>query len=856
MQSFPRSKLASTASGDRRLETVGSGLGKSLREFDPFSQPFKKTRLAGPRDKMIRIYSDTCMPSTNSHDTSRHVFRSKGRTMVAIPQPPVMLCINCKIIRNTLKSFGQSNSESRRPFSTARPLTEASNVYQDNMLLSRDVEQVRNSIPERLSQANTDEGDAQTRNITIRDLFYNPTCPSCSFILNTLKRFGVHSKVTELCLREDSQTGCLAATFEGFVLYLSGTGIENSYVQPLHSSQSINLAFVRDCLRDCAVNHVSDCVNSKTIPHTTGTSSIYLIDLYTDSLVRKSTRETYTALSYVWGNSNPNHKYDEWECSEDTLPRMQEAGFFSPDPSKYPQTILDAMRFTLLMGVRYVWIDRYCIPQDDLSEKHAQLRAMGSIYYHATFTIVAAEGDVTYGLRGLNTCLEGWKLRSRPTFCKSIPATVGIVYRPVTENTRWSTRGWTFQEQVFTRRCFIFRGETIIFKCQKCTWQEGTVKPILHDAGSYSSATTKLTIHRWPNMLYFKGLLEEFCKRELTYPCDSLEAFGGVLAALDASFPGGFLHGLPEICFDIALLWQGRGILKDRIALAKAEDKPIRDIPSWSWARWMGPLDLTAWDAAGECLFLSHYHQNFCSIKKIVDWKKESRSSGLLAGVNNCYEVYRPLARDLSLPIPSGWKSRPLQRSIDRESTLSSPLRTANRKFTHEALGEHAWFRFPIPLPTNNEVPGYNQFWSPNIRGRVKRTHLIIVPNEKAQQGEDDWYVLMGRPTFSQEDIQVGVVRIHDLDFMYGSSETRSGEFIAISVGHFILVPGQNVGIPWTFLAEWELKTRTCNGNIYEFYNVMLIEGRNGTVERRGLGRVEKSLWEGMQLEVVEVILA
>jgi len=248
---------------------------------------------------------------------------------------------------------------------------------------------------------------------------------------------------------------------------------------------------------------------------------------------------------------------------------------------------------------------------------------------------------------------------------------------------------------------------------------------------------------------------------------------------------------------------------------------------------------LSAWDAAGECLFLSHYNQNFCCIKKIVDWKKESRSSGLLAGINDCYEVYRPLARDLSLSVPSGWKSKPLQLGIDRESTLSCPLRSANRKFTHEALGEHAWFRFPIPLPTNNEVPGYNQLWGANIRGRVKRAYLMIIPNDKAQQGEDDWHVLMDRPTFSQEDIQVGVVRIHDQHFVYGLNATRSGEFIAISAGDFISVPGHSVGIPWTFLDEWELKTRTRNGNVYEFYNVMLIEGK--------IAPWREEVWDGLK---------
>jgi len=186
----------------------------------------------------------------------------------------------------------------------ARPLTEVSNVYQNTMLVStRDIEQVRNSIPEHPSQPDTDEWDAQTRNVTIRGPFSKSTCPSCSFIWKTLKPFGVHSKVTELCFRAESpaeRAHCLAATLEGVVLYIARKGIENSSVQPLHSSQRINLAFMHDCMRHCEINYVSDCVSSKTIPNTTGTMSIYLIDVYTDSMVRKSTRMTYTALSYVW----------------------------------------------------------------------------------------------------------------------------------------------------------------------------------------------------------------------------------------------------------------------------------------------------------------------------------------------------------------------------------------------------------------------------------------------------------------------------------------------------------------------------------------------------------------------------
>lgn len=56
-------------------------------------------------------------------------------------------------------------------------------------------------------------------------------------------------------------------------------------------------------------------------------------------------------------------------------------------------------------------------------------------------------------------------------------------------------------------------------------------------------------------ILYLTGLLESFSVQDLTYPCDSLDAFAGVLGALETSFRGGFLFGLPESCSDIGLLW-------------------------------------------------------------------------------------------------------------------------------------------------------------------------------------------------------------------------------------------------------------------------------------------------------------
>jgi len=56
---------------------------------------------------------------------------------------------------------------------------------------------------------------------------------------------------------------------------------------------------------------------------------------------------------------------------------------------------------TLRLQYRYIWIDRYCIPQSDEREQQTQIKNMGSIYTSAEATIVAAAGaDPAFGLSG------------------------------------------------------------------------------------------------------------------------------------------------------------------------------------------------------------------------------------------------------------------------------------------------------------------------------------------------------------------------------------------------------------------------------------------------------------------------
>ncbi|KAF7925843.1 hypothetical protein EAE99_005878 [Botrytis elliptica] len=84
------------------------------------------------------------------------------------------------------------------------------------------------------------------------------------------------------------------------------------------------------------------------------------------------------ALSYVWG------------CAHTTS-------------TKVPAVIKDAIEVTLKLGLRFIWVDRYCIRQDD-PEKHRLIPSMDEVYAKPYITIIAAAGKTAAdGLPGIST---------------------------------------------------------------------------------------------------------------------------------------------------------------------------------------------------------------------------------------------------------------------------------------------------------------------------------------------------------------------------------------------------------------------------------------------------------------------
>ncbi|RBR18917.1 uncharacterized protein FIESC28_05839 [Fusarium coffeatum] len=230
--------------------------------------------------------------------------------------------------------------------------------------------------------------------------------------------------------------------------------------------------------------------------------------------------DRYVALSYVWGPDEQGHG------SGDPKSVLRDLNGKSIQISN---VIQDAMAVTIGLGLQYLWVDKVCINQDDAEEKQQQLRGMDSIYNKAFLTIVAAAGNrASYGLPGVGTRSRAIRPRIRlngttwTAYCDSPWKTVS--------RSKWSHRGWTFQESFFSRRFLMFTDEQVIFECGDMLQTESRVQDL--DAPTMESDINSLNIIErcdskvHPLSLMF--LIQSFTYRELTKEEDVLEAMGGL----------------------------------------------------------------------------------------------------------------------------------------------------------------------------------------------------------------------------------------------------------------------------------------------------------------------------------------
>ena len=615
----------------------------------------------------------------------------------------------------------------------------------------------------------------------------------------------------------------------------------------------VELNIIQSWIQICDAQHAGKC-HSYMAERPICRTNMRMIDVIESCVVKVHAGEPipkYAALSYVWG------KVETLLCIKANCHALEAPGSMEQVPlsSKLARTIKDAMKLTKSLGLRYLWADMICIIQDDPSDKEVQLPNMANIYGEAYFTIVAADAnDAQGGIAGVSSDHPRMPLPLL-SFRGSASRTTFAI-RPDAEESRekvWHTRAWTLQERALSRRTLMFLDRSASWACMQASFDEETFisnsnsdnKPCYYCQASRVSDTTTLSTSKWPDFENYARLASLFTERQLTCADDILNAFTGILVALQPTFPNGFLQGLPEFFFDVALLWRRIDsnfthlpLWPSRRCLKPGKKWASTHFASWSWAGWQGcraqwyPIYNDAVD----------YDMEIIPITPEVSWLKLSELNHSSA-VRNDFHAYRMSSLNGDNKLEKGWT----------KAHEGASLPGISFGFTHPKAPSQR-FNYQLPIADDlvqhsqiNHGTGYLTF-----RTKVCRfTFRKEVFNSPYLQGS----------MYTADETWVGIM--HDIltPVSHGDLEPLACEVVCLSSGFVNINRDRliaNYELEWVedALPEVKIFSRIRDtADVYHFYNVMWLAWEDGIAYRRGLGRVWKPMWGKQRLKEMDVVL-
>lgn len=310
---------------------------------------------------------------------------------------------------------------------------------------------------------------------------------------------------------------------------------------------------------------------------------------------------TWACLSYVWGGDQ-QHKTTRGVLSQylegirlDLLPR----------------TIKDAVRVCRELGIPYLWVDSFCIVQDDEVDKAREIPEMAFIYRHALLTVAATsaihveEGFLHHvrplcyrrfaptSLRFRDRCGR----ESRPFVLteKHGTAEVHELNEPI------DSRAWALQEQLLSPRRVSYSSHGPVWSCrsllQQVNRQPDTVSRARQIERHHIKRNHNDVVPCIPGleMLPWEDIVQLYSPRRATLHSDKLVALSAVAQTYseNAKQNDRYLAGIWRNSMPRGLLWHV--LPKDR-----RPRPPEHTAPSWSWASVGGAVHVRHADTRSE----------------------------------------------------------------------------------------------------------------------------------------------------------------------------------------------------------------------------------------------------------------
>lgn len=285
----------------------------------------------------------------------------------------------------------------------------------------------------------------------------------------------------------------------------------------------------------------------------------------------------YATLSWVWGANHAAHARlaDKLVVTQDSV---------SLPAEEVPQLMEDAIYVCQKLAIPYLWVDVYCIHQENHEVRAAEISAMGYIYHLSCITLVASYGATLLGHRSILGYAEE-ELKVETIRGRQYIST----YSPLVEPSLWASRAWTYQEGQLATRIAFFDAREITFYCSSGQWSESVHSGIyghdihLPEIDLKSHGSVILSASRWlESPLWdfndYAKIALYYNRREITYESDKLDAISGCLNLIAKRKGVEFVQGMPSADFHYAFLFT---------TLSSEERR--EGFPSWSWAGWFEP---------------------------------------------------------------------------------------------------------------------------------------------------------------------------------------------------------------------------------------------------------------------------
>lgn len=331
--------------------------------------------------------------------------------------------------------------------------------------------------------------------------------------LETLSKV-LSARGLEMSGKHRSKYDAVSMSFFGFP---SIKEISINYLDSLRAPK-IDFTLLKSWIEHCSSKHGPECKGDWDPNLNPGMRLVHI----KERRIVKNFQEAlpYAALSYVYGAKSASPEGDKL-------------------PTKIPKTIKDAMDIAQKLGLEYLWVDRYCIRQDDSNDKNDQMSKMHHIYRGSHVTIIAGAGEgADYGIPGMSLSRSAtpWAVLDRRLFI-SVFGLHQVVSRHL--DSKWASRSWTYQESVLSKRLLYFTDFDCYFSCNQTDFT-GLEEPLRNavKADGFHPDDGPSEPGYLDSLWDIDEHIRDIRKRDISYESDRVNTIVGIL---------GYMHQKGEI---------------------------------------------------------------------------------------------------------------------------------------------------------------------------------------------------------------------------------------------------------------------------------------------------------------------